>query len=190
MYGNMYPSGGTQNYIYYGGASGLITGDAKFTFNATTNRLLVSNAGITAQSQGHFHQSGATAVDLRFTNSATGSGSGDGSSIGISTTGVLEINQRESNSVTVTIFGTVRTTWSSGGASQLSHIGEFIIARSSLTTTDNYGLRIENQASATLPSPIQQPAMFQQLGHVWDTGASATRVLGFNMAQTFTSGNP
>lgn len=188
--GNLYPSGGTPYYVYYGGAGGLVTGNAKFAFNDSTNRLLIANTGITAQSQLHLHQSGATAIETRFTNSSTGSTANDGFDIGIDSTGIAELRQRENTSIHVYVNNSLRTTWSAGGAGQLAHDGEFIETRNSIKTTDTYGVSAANQASATAGVPVQQPPMFTQMGHVWDTGASATRIIGFNIAQTYTSGNP
>lgn len=188
--GYIYPTSMGANYVAYGGSGGYVTGDAKFAFNPSTNRLLISNTGITSQSQLHMHYSTATAIYTKYTNSSTGSTANDGFDIGIDSTGIAELRQRENTSIHVYVNNSLRTTWSAGGAGQLAHDGEFIETRNSIKTTDTYGVHAANQASATAGVPVQQPPMFAQSGHVWDTGASATRIIGFNIAQTYTSGNP
>lgn len=180
----------TQNSIVLAGVSGVYTQDLGFIFNQSTKRLLISNASITPQNQLHLHQSGATAIYTQYTNSATGSASTDGLQIGITSTGVAEIRQRENQTITLYVNNSLRTTWATGGEGQLIHDGSIVHTRSSIGTTDSYGIRSENQASATAVSPAQQPALQTQTGHVWDTGALATRVIGFSVGQTYTSGNP
>lgn len=113
--GAIYPSGFTQYYVAYGGSGGSVTGDAKFTFNDSTNRLLISNTGITAQSQLHLHQSGATALETRYTNSATGSTASDGFQVGITTAGVAEIRQRENLNLDLYTNNTLRLSLTGGG---------------------------------------------------------------------------
>ena len=115
FYGLVYPSGFTQHYVAFGGSGGSVSGDAKFTFNTSTNRLLVANSGITAQNQLHLHQSGATSLYEQFTNSATGSASTDGLQIGVTSAGIAEINQKESSNLRLFTANTQRVDINSSG---------------------------------------------------------------------------
>jgi len=113
--GYVYPSTMAQNYIGYGSSGGYITGASNFTWNPSSTRLLVSNSGITAQSQLHLNYSTATATYMQVTNSSTGTASSDGFQVGISTTGIGEIRQKENLGVNFYTNNILRGGWDSSG---------------------------------------------------------------------------
>lgn len=61
--------------------------------DTTNNRVGVNTSSPTSDL--HLNNSGAVAVNTQYTNSSTGSASGDGTLVGITSAGVFEINQRE-----------------------------------------------------------------------------------------------
>lgn len=132
-----------------------------------------------------------TASQIRFTaGTTTGQTATDGFEVGITSAGVAEIRQRENLGITVYVNNSLRTQWATGGAGQLIHDGEFLVTRNSIGTTSTSGVRLENQASATAGTTVQKPPRFSQSGHVWDTGAVATRVQDWSLDTVYTSGNP
>ena len=104
----------TTNRVVYN-TSGVLTDDLGFEYTGSTNRLLVANASITPQSRLHIHDSGATAIETRYTNSSTGSTSSDGFQVGITTTGVAEIRQRETLDLTFYTNNALRATFDNAG---------------------------------------------------------------------------
>lgn len=188
--GYVYPTSLGATYVAYGASGGFVTGSSQFTFNSTNTRVLISNFGITAQSQLHLHYSTATAVYQQFTNSSTGSASSDGFRIGISTTGVAEIRQQESSTIDVYTAGSLRSQWAATASPRFITYGGMEAQYNALSSTSTDGLVVSNNTSATAGTPIQRPGRLRFSGHVWDTGAVATRYQDWIIDPVFTSGNP
>lgn len=114
--GYIYASSLSQNYIAYGSSGGYVTGASNFIFNPSTTRMLLSNSGITPQSQLHMHYSTATAVNTQYTNSSTGSSASDGTLVGITSTGAFGINQKENLAINIYTLGTLRATYAASAS--------------------------------------------------------------------------
>lgn len=172
--GILSPSGFTQYQVAYGGSGGSITGNTKFTFNDSTNRLLISNAGITAQSQLHMHQSGATALDMRFTNLNTWSASTDGTTVGITTTGAFEINQKENLAINIYTLGTLRASYAASSSPRYTLFGGIEAQYNALANTSTDWLLSSNLTSATSWVPIQRAGRLRFSSQWWNGTATKT----------------
>lgn len=104
---------GASRIIYQDSGNTVFTSTAGFTFSGTN--LLISNVAATAQSRIHINESGATAIETRYTNSATGATATDGFQTGITTAGVAEIRQRENLNLDLYTNNTLRLSLTGGG---------------------------------------------------------------------------
>lgn len=102
--------------VFSDSGANTLTYDNGFQWIASTHRGLFSNTSITPQSRLHIHDSGATAIETRYTNSATGSTSTDGLQVGITTTWVAEIRQRENQDIDFYVNNTKRGSFQSSQA--------------------------------------------------------------------------
>lgn len=182
---------GTNDYLGF-----QVSGSNLPSFSDTPKMVLMDTGslglGITGPASFfHMDAGNATASYTQWTaGTTTGQTSSDGFKIGITSAGVAEIRQQEALAMNVYINGTLRTTWASGGNGDLVHYGTFILTRNAIGSTNTAGVRVENQTSATVGSQIQQPPGISQSGHVWDTGASATRIQDWRLQPKYTAGNP
>lgn len=171
--------------------SGSILGDAGFEWDRTNNRLLVASASLTAQSKIHVDAGTGVGSEIRFTaGSTTGQTSSDGFTFGITSAGVGQIYQRESQAIELYTSGTLRASWAATISPRYTVFGGIEAQYNALATTSTDGLLVSNTTSATVGATIQRPGRIRQSGHVWDTGAAATRVMDWIIDPIFTSGNP
>lgn len=188
--GYIYPTTFGATHIAYGASGGYITGGSMFTFDQSTTRMLLSNAGITPRSQLHMNYSTATAVNIQFTNSSTGTAAGDGTLVGITSTGVFEINQRENLAINIYTLGTLRATYAASASPRYTVFGGIEAQYNAIANTSTDGLFVSNLTSATAGVPIQRPGRIRMSGYVWDTGVAATRFQDWIIDPVYTSGNP
>lgn len=182
---------GTNDYLGF-----QVSGSTLPAFSDVAKMVLVDNGRlglgiVTPANWFHMDAGNATASRIQWTaGTTTGQTSSDGTTMGITAAGVFEIRQQEAQAINVYINGTLRTTWASGGTGDLVHNGTFVLTRNAIAATNTAGVRVENQTLATVGAQIQQPPAISQTGHVWDTGASATRIQDWRLQPKYTAGNP
>lgn len=89
-------AGGGAGATFYGGVNiaGNLAVDTNVLYvDTSTNRVGINISSPTSDI--HLNNSGAVAVNTQYTNSSTGSTSGNGTLVGITSAGVFEINQKE-----------------------------------------------------------------------------------------------
>lgn len=187
---SLYASGLSTKQVLHSQA-GSVSGDAGFEWDWTNNRLLVASASFTPQSKLHIDAGTGTASDIRFTvGTTTNQTSSDGFQIGISATGVGELRQRETAGIEVYTSNTLRAAWTASASPRYIVYGGTEAQYNALGSTSTDGIIVSNTTSATGGATIQRAGRLRFSGHVWDTGATATRVDDWVIQPILTSANP
>ncbi len=104
----------TEGSVIFAGVGGILQQDNANFFYDDTNDYL--GLGVTTpQYPLHVHRAGATLCYMSFTNGTTGSAVGDGFAVGILTTGVAQVRQRENNHMTFFTNNSQRMIITAGG---------------------------------------------------------------------------
>ena len=167
-YGNSGFTPSTANYnIYFASAGTIVNGTTTASLavnNGIKIQALAANvqvyqplsmsvATLTPASQAHLNGANATATWLKITNgTTTGTTAADGFNIGISSTGVGELRQRENLGIDIYTNNTLRATWNAGGGLTLADAND-------ITTNATTGTKIGNGGKIGLftATPIVQP---------------------------------
>jgi len=130
--------------------SSVVSGDAGFEYDFTTNNLLIASASITPQSKIHIDSGTGTASAIRFTaNATTGQTSSDGFEVGITSTAIAELRQRENLGLNIYTNNTLAMEITSGQLVGLGTAGTVSAKLHVISTTEQLRLGYDSSNYVT-----------------------------------------